>query len=900
MTRTLVVLLILGAASRASGAELPDDQLARGQSMMARGDYRGAIDALTPLAQAPSLTPMQRARLHLLLSASWSQTGPDDTALAEADLAEREARPIDAAGILSRVESVRGVVWFNRGRSTESLAHFQACLSWAQKSRESALVAGAYVRLAAAYQDLGDWTRALDAVTRADESDPHPSDAARVQSLTRRGLIEIELHEGDAARRAVAEALAIVRRIGDRRTECQVLIDMSLVDERVDHDFERAAEDARQAVEIAHTLAIANLEIPARNALGSVLRLRGDLRGAEAELVAALRLIEQSGDHRDEPYVLKNLGQVQLRSGRAADGERTLRRAAAAADAVGLTRVRWLARLELAELYAAADPAAARREFDETLTIVEEQQTNVLLEGFRAGALDQTLAEYDPYDRAIQFLLGRGDTAAAFATAERARARAFLDVLSGQRELIAADAPAGYADQENAILRRISQTQAALRAENMPAARRGELVNAVDRDEAELTSVRLRLAVERPALANERYPKPWPIDAVQRTLLARDEALLTFYLGAGRSVAWLVTPDRVDTIALPPRAEIERRTNAALRLLRDPVAGDAAALADLARTLRLDRLTLPAGTRLIVIPHGILCDLPLEALPDARGGYLLERLTISYAPSAASLAYLRSVRRADGATPILAVGNPIVSAAGRSAARQVDLQHVNLLAPMPYSGAELHEVASLFGRRARLLEGADATESSLRGSEIESARIVHFATHGLIDETRPERSGLVLTAHPPDEDGLLQMHEIYGLRLHADLVTLSACQTALGQLVSGEGVLGLTRAFFYAGARSVVASLWDVDDASTARLMADFYRNLERGEPIDRALQQAKLARIREGGATARPFFWAAFIVSGESRAVVTGDSRRTIAAAIAGAIVLMAGAWLFSRRRRA
>src|SRR5207249_2990709 len=115
------------------------------------------------------------------------------------------------------------------------------------------------------------------------------------------------------------------------------------------------------------------------------------------------------------------------------------------------------------------------------------------------------------------------------------------------------------------------------------------------------------------------------------------------------------------------------------------------------------------------------------------------------------------------------------------------------------------------------------------------AAIVHFATHALFDEERPERSGLALTAVPPASDGLLQMREVYGLKLHAALVTLSACQTALGQNVTGEGLIGLSRAFFYAGANAVMASLWNVNDASTARLMGDFYATLSAGRPIDEA-----------------------------------------------------------------
>jgi CHAT domain-containing protein len=184
---------------------------------------------------------------------------------------------------------------------------------------------------------------------------------------------------------------------------------------------------------------------------------------------------------------------------------------------------------------------------------------------------------------------------------------------------------------------------------------------------------------------------------------------------------------------------------------------------------------------------------------------------------------------------------------------------------------------------------------------------VHFATHGLIDEERPERSGLVLTANPPIDDGLLQTRDIHGLRLDADLVTLSACETALGQNVTGEGMIGLTRAFFCAGARAVVASLWDVEDAATARLMETFYRNIRRGQPIDIAPQQAKLTFVRSGGDSSRPFAWASFVVNGHARAIVdlprptlmTGVSTSVVAPLTALTIAVFAMTWARSRRRR-
>ncbi len=151
-----------------------------------------------------------------------------------------------------------------------------------------------------------------------------------------------------------------------------------------------------------------------------------------------------------------------------------------------------------------------------------------------------------------------------------------------------------------------------------------------------------------------------------------------------------------------------------------------------------------------------------------------------------------------------------------------------------------------------------------RDKGVAGARRLHFATHAQIDERHPEDSALVLAEHP-GEDGLLQAREIFNLKLSADLAVLSACQTALGKEVTGEGLIGLSRAFFYAGVPSLVVSLWNVVDSPTPELMLDFYRNLDRPQDKAAALQTAKLAMIGRG-AYAHPSYWAPFILLGEPR----------------------------------
>lgn len=176
----------------------------------------------------------------------------------------------------------------------------------------------------------------------------------------------------------------------------------------------------------------------------------------------------------------------------------------------------------------------------------------------------------------------------------------------------------------------------------------------------------------------------------------------------------------------------------------------------------------------------------------------------------------------------------------------------------------MNGIAALFPKgKSAIYLGSDAREATVKAEDLERYRYIHFAAHGILDEAHPSRSGLALTAGGGDqEDGILRVDEITGLRIRADVVTLSACGTGLGELVSGEGMLGLVRAFLYAGSSSVNVSLWNVNDAATASLMKDFYRNLSRSASAQEALRRAKISLIHQTGSPWRhPHFWAPFVL---------------------------------------
>jgi CHAT domain-containing protein len=390
---------------------------------------------------------------------------------------------------------------------------------------------------------------------------------------------------------------------------------------------------------------------------------------------------------------------------------------------------------------------------------------------------------------------------------------------------------------------------------------RGEVVRQRDGARKQLEDFQRRVYLAHPELRAQRAEfEPVTLADLNRTLFAREArlAVVSYLVDREETLLFVATRGpsadgpaalavhRVKVAAKDLTGEVEAFRRACQNRAAEP---DSEQLFAWLLAPAADQL---AGVRhVVLIPDGVLHTLPFQALKDPDGKYLLERYSVSYAPSATALvkmAELADRRRAADRGPgtLLAVG---VSAFG---GRQPEL---------PAAEPEARAVAGPFGPRATVLLGAGADRAAvLRAAG--SARWLHFATHGILNEVAPLYSALALAAAPGD-DGLLYAHDLLGVKLQAEMVVLSACRTAEGQRVSGEGVLGLAWSLFAAGAPCCVATQWAVADASTGALMAEFYARLARGAGKAEALRQAQLALLKDRK-TRHPLFWAPFVLIGD------------------------------------
>jgi CHAT domain-containing protein len=356
------------------------------------------------------------------------------------------------------------------------------------------------------------------------------------------------------------------------------------------------------------------------------------------------------------------------------------------------------------------------------------------------------------------------------------------------------------------------------------------------------------------------------------------ELLVEYALGSPKSFAFAVSRHESISYTLEGRQEIESAVAAHLRALKEKRDGRAEART-LYRLLLEPVALLRQNPRLIIVPDGKLNMAALGASIDPDGRFAIEKHVISYSPSATAFYLLSEPRPAPRRIQMLGVGGasytPLPSADPRSSVRLGGLFSPvapPIFSPLHRSSAEVTDVAAAGTWDAKVLEGENATEGMLKRLPLASYDVLHFAVHAAIDRDFPDRSGLVLTSHKGDQDDdLLQAREILGLTLNADLVTLSACDGAAGTSEGIAGTNSLVEAFLMAGARTVVASIWEADDTFTAALMRRFYGNLKLGHDKAEALTMAERELLKMYGSNAAPQYWAGFRIVGDTHGTISG-----------------------------
>ena len=564
----------------------------------------------------------------------------------------------------------------------------------------------------------------------------------------------------------------------------------------------------------------------------------------------------------------------------------------------------------------------ARTQIEAAISIVEDIRTQVTSQELRTSYFASVQNYYQFYIDVLMQLHkkdpSKGYDALALHASERARARSLLELLTEANANIRQGVDATLLERERTLQQRLDAFEK----------RRLELVNgkdieaqvqALEKQTAELLEeyrqVQEQIRRTNPRYANLKYPQPLTLQQIQSTVLDDNTVLLEYSLGEERSYLWAVTKTTITSYELPKRADIEAVAQRFYKLLKTPgynLRGQDAgielvptdttgAVAQLSQILLAPVAQQLGNKRLLIVSDGALQYVPFSALPvPGTSGENVVPLLVNHEiinlPSASTLAVIREDLgdRKPAPKTVAVLADPVFSTNDERLKTPVGARHAVPLQPatpndvdtralsraarensltfkrLPFTRTEADSILKL-ASTAEAMQAFDftANRATATNPQLSQYKIVHFATHGILNSLHPELSGVVLSLvdkQGQPQNGFLRLNDIFNLNLPAELVVLSACETGLGQDVKGEGLVGLTRGFMYAGAPRVLVSLWSVDDQGTSELMTRFYKKmLQEGLKPAAALRSAQIEML-QNPKWKQPYYWAAFTLQGEWR----------------------------------
>jgi CHAT domain-containing protein/tetratricopeptide (TPR) repeat protein len=784
-----------------------------------------------------------------------------------------------------------GLIYFRLGENQKALDYYNQSLTIQRESGKN--VRNTLSNIAVVYAILGEPGRALEYLKDSLELQGAAKDVSG-QAITHYFIAYAHISLGDVTKALehYNAALALHRTTGNKRGEAITLdglgVAMYSLGER-----QKALEYHQQALELQRSTKDRRSEAATLEHMGYVHAMSSELDQATRYYNEALSLSLAVGDRREEANVLQGLARVERERGDLPAARKRIEEAISKIEAM-----RGQTDTQLRASYLGVKHDAYQFYID------------LLMRMHRANPT------------------ARND-ATALRVSEQAHARSLLEMLTEARANIRHGVDAGLLERERTLSQQINaKAERQIQALGQNAKERAALLNKeISGLEDQYSQVQTAIRKTSPAYAALTQPQPLGLKEIQAQLDA-GTVLLEYSLGDERSFLWAVTGDSLKTYELPKREQIEKAARQVYDLLtarsqtkttespaqrQTRIAGMDAelqhasnelsqmVLGPIAPELRSERLVIVADGALQYVPFAAL-SVASRSSVAARGhadsgqptSYrpLIQDHEIISLPSASALAIQREGlrNRRPAANAVAVIADPVFAGtdervgAKTGVARQAQgdgsagtriIEHLAddsglVIRRLKFTRQEADQILAV-APRAKNLRAIDfkASRATATSGELSDYRYVHFATHGYIDSERPDLSAVVLSLvdeQGKPQDGFLRTHDIYNLNLPAELVVLSACETGLGKEVKGEGLVGLTQGFMYAGARRVVVSLWNVNDKATADLMARFYRGMLREKKTPAAALRAAQMEMSQQKPWQSPYYWAAFTLQGEWR----------------------------------
>jgi CHAT domain-containing protein/predicted negative regulator of RcsB-dependent stress response len=844
----------------------------------AAGAFHSAIAIWDPLHEKSGV-----AEATLYLAAIDALMSRIDGALADARNALSLFKSLDDKRGEAHALTILGNIQTRLGRKQEALNMYEQARSLLSGSGDSLNEKTLLFGMARTYSDLGDTDGALNFYSSALDKSKKLADTYGV-AIAERGIGQSYLARGDPQKAMLhlTNALNSFRQVSNVRFEAVVLMDIGSIEEALGNRS-KALESFLQTVEKSRLLRDQRIEAIALLGVGHVYETTGEFNQALEYHQQSLKLSGDTGNSFSRLAALYRIAQCFEKLGRF---EEALARTEASIEAIEEFRS-GVANFELRTSYF----ASMRQQYELLIDLL------MRLKRANVNVPDEVIA---------------------LEASERSRARTLLDNIGETRVSITKGVDPTQLEREaslqtmlDAAVERYTQ----MRTTNPTAPTLQQLSNQVQQLTNEYQELQGQIRLQSPRYAALVQPEPLKLNQIQNEILDGNSLLLEYSLGEENTYLWAVTRDEFSSYVLPKRSEIDKK----VRRLRELMAARVAlpnekpanfqarikaaeaeypqAAAELSRIL-LGPVAEKLGTkRLVIVGEGVLQYLPFAALPTPQTAEsaspvpLVAEHEIVNLPSASTLAVIRREAPLRGtpdrtlavfADPVFEaqdsrVRRPARITGGRNtsaapvaqALRGSDAVGPRIDFPrLPSTRQEAEAILAMVPEDRRLAAlGFNATKAAAMNPALKRYRIVHFATHTVLDDDHPDLSSLVLSlvdekGNP--QSGFLRLRDMYNLNLSAELVVLSACETALGKEVKGEGLMSMVRGFMYSGTPRVLASLWKVDDEATAELMKEFYRQLlESGLAPAAALRQAQITQMQKKSRQS-PYYWAGFQLQGE------------------------------------
>ncbi|WP_228058827.1 CHAT domain-containing tetratricopeptide repeat protein [Nostoc sp. LEGE 06077] len=797
-----------------------------------------------------------------------------------------------------------GNVYSNTGELQKAIEYFQRALLLKQKMGDRAGEAITINNIGNVYLDLGEQQKALDYFEQSLALRRQVADKpGEARTLNNIGKVYSDLGEQQKALEYFQQSLPLYQQTKDKSSEASTLNNIGTI-YLMTGEQQKALDYFQKSLVLRRDVGDKLGEARTINNIGRVFLDLKDQQKALNYFQQSLPLFQAVENKLGIAANFSNIGYIYLGSGEQQRALDYFQQSLPLYKLVGNRDGEALALYNIATVQRnQGNLNAALTNIKTVISIVEDQRTKINSQELRTSYFATVQNYYQFYIDLLMQLHkqqpSRGYDALALQTSERARARSLLELLSeANADIRQGVEPKLISQQQNLQkqLDNLEKRRIQILSRNPTEAQVQALETESETLLEQYQQIQAKIRATSPNYAALTQLQPLSLTQIQQQVLDDDTLLLEYSLGEKRSYLWLVSNKNITSYELPKRADIEAAVQNFRQAITSPYLKPNSSINALSQLILSPVATQLQNKRLVIVSDGALQYVPFAALtkPNVKETSTYEPLLLNHEiitlPSASTVAILRREykQRQPAAKTLVVLADPIFSQdderlQGKSqtstlvasennlnslaltrAARDADISFERLT----FTRQEAAQILALVpANKAKQAVDFTASRTTATSNELSQYSIVHFATHGIINSKHPELSGIVLSLFDQSgkpQNGFLRLHDVFNLKLQAELVVLSACQTGLGEEVKGEGLVGLTRGFMYAGSPRVVVSLWSVDDQATSELMKTFYEKMLKTKLKPAAALRAAQLEIWRTQKYTAPYYWAAFTLQGE------------------------------------